>query len=93
MLDDVGDLVEVHLTSFRDPGEQGQLVGEGSRRGEQGRFLAGELGGFFFQGEEGGILPQDIVAHFGVGHGPSHGGGRTCDSIGTQIDHIRNDDD
>ena len=33
-----------------------------------------------------GILEKDVVADLGLGHGSAHGGGRTGDGVGAQID-------
>ena len=41
------------------------LVGHGARRHEQGRFLAEQVGDAFFQLVDGGILAEDVVAHWG----------------------------
>ena len=88
MLYDVRILVQVHFASRGHPGEQGQLIGKGSRWYEEGFFLAGELGGAFLKKIDGGIFPEDIIADFGAGHGFSHGFRGKGYGVGAVIDHF-----
>jgi hypothetical protein len=70
------------------PGEgaQGDLIGHGSRRDEQGRLLAGQQRVRLLQEVDGRILAVFVVAHFGLGHGPPHLGSRAGDGVRTQVD-------
>ena len=48
--------------------------------------------GPFFEGVDGRILSEDVVADLGVGHGAAHLRGRAGDGVGTQIDHGHRED-
>ena len=49
---------------------------------EQGRHA-------LLQRIDAGVVAEHIVAHCRTGHGVAHTGGRACDRVAAQIDHVR----
>src|SRR5690606_840147 len=84
-ISDVGALVDEHLLPRRRLGHHGQLVPHRAGRHEDGCLLADDLGGFFFQGVDGGIVGVDIVSYLGLGHGSPHLRRGSCDGVGAEV--------
>src|SRR5204862_2039902 len=53
---------------------------------EQPRLLAQELGGALLEGDDGGIVAEDVVADLGLGHGPAHLRRRLRDRVRAKVD-------
>ena len=69
-------------------GFDGQLVGHGPGGDQEGLLFAEKRRHFFLEGVDRRIFPKDVVAHFGLGHGPAHRGRRFSDGIASQIDKL-----
>jgi hypothetical protein len=54
-------------------GQKRHEIPHGSAGNEQGRFHSEPLRRNPFEPIDGGVFPEDIVSHFGPGHGPPHG--------------------
>ncbi len=63
-----------------------RLVGLGAGREEQGGFLAQQIGDPALQPVDSRILAEDVIIHFGLGHGPAHARRRPGDRVGSEID-------
>ena len=81
-------LAGTHHDGVARPGEdpQGDLIGHGPRRDEQGRLLAGQLGEGLLQEIDRRILSVLVIANLGLRHGPAHLCCRSGDSVGAQVD-------
>jgi len=85
-VDDVRLDVGEQLLAGADEELQADLVGHGPGRGEHGRFLAEQGGGFGFEGVHRGVLAVDVVADVGGRHGFEHARGRAGHGVGTEVD-------
>ncbi len=61
-----------HRVSALAVQQQGELIAHGSRRHEQRRFFAEQLGDARLESLGRGIFAVHIVAHLGFGHGATH---------------------
>ena len=68
---------------------QGDLVGHGPRRDEDGGRLAHPLGVGLLEGVDGGVVAVAVVAHLGLGHGPAHLGRGAGDGVAAEVDEAR----
>ena len=83
---DVGAGVAEQLIAGLGMNADGDLVGHRARGDEEGGLLAEQLGHLAFQGDDRGVLAVDVVADLGLGHRPSHRGGRFRDGVGAKVD-------
>jgi hypothetical protein len=65
---------------------QAELVAHRAGRDVQGRFLAEHCGGLLFEAADRGIVAENVVSHFGGGHGGAHRGRGTRDRIAAKVD-------
>jgi hypothetical protein len=63
-----------------------ELVAHGARGNEEGGFFAEHAGDSLFEAADGGVFAENIVAHFGGGHGGAHGSGRASYSVAAEVD-------
>jgi hypothetical protein len=68
-------------------GELGDDVAHRTRRHEQPGLLAEQLRGTCLEGVDGGIVTEDVVADFGLGHGPAHGRAGLRNGVAAKVDH------
>ena len=68
--------------------QQAEQVALRAARDEQGRLLPQHLRDHRLELVDGGILPVNIVAHFGVGNDGSHLRGWTGNRIAAQVDRF-----
>ena len=84
--DDVGGCAGDRLLAAAKMPELSHEVAHGPARHEQGRFLAEQLRGPLFEGVDGGVVAEDVVAELGIMHGPAHRRRRMSDCVAAQID-------
>jgi hypothetical protein len=77
----MGAFTDDHLLTPPAMELQGNLVRHGPRRHEERRLLADQLGRPFLEPSDGGVLPEDVVSHLGLGHGTTHGLGGSGDGV------------
>jgi hypothetical protein len=85
--DDVGGGLGDDLMALMDEGPEGGLVRHGPGGRVQRRLLAGELGDSLLQTVDGRVVPEDVVADLGLGHGRAHGLAGARDGIRAEVDH------
>ncbi len=68
---------------------EGELVGHDPGRDEDGGRLPHPVGVDLLQGRHGGVLAVGVVAHLGLGHGPTHLRCRLRHGVAAQIDEPR----
>ncbi len=82
----VGAGVRVYLRSPLGQDPDRRLIGHGATGEEKRLLLAEHRRHVFFQPAHRRIAVQHIVPHFRFGHGATHGGSRTGDGVGAQVD-------
>ena len=78
----------IDLSATGDVGHVRDEVAHRAAGHEEGGCLAGQLGGALFESIDGGVVAEDVIAHFGGGHGTAHLGCRTRDGVAAKIDEI-----
>ena len=63
-------------------------VAHGAACHVEGSGLAGQLGRALLQGDDGGVVTEDIIADLGCGHGHAHGRAGLGDGVGTEVDEV-----
>lgn len=82
---DVGVGVDEDLVAGVCEGAEGELIGHGARGGEEGGFLAEQIGDAGFEEMDGGVVAEDIVSDGGGGHDVAHGLGGLGDGVAAEI--------
>ena len=86
--EDVGLIPQDDLVPAAAVGQQADQVGHGPAGHEQGRFLAGHFRRQGLQAAHGRVFAENIVAQFGLRHGPPHGFGGLGDRVRAQVDRV-----
>ena len=86
--DDVLATAGDHRGTRRGQDTDGELVGHGPRRDEDGSRLAQASGESLLQGAHRGVLPVVVVPDHRLRHGAPHGGGRLGDGVAAKVDQI-----
>ncbi len=67
-------------------GHEADQVAHRAAGNEQAGLLAGQLCGALFKCNDSRIVPEDVIANFGVSHGAPHLWRGVGDGVGTQVD-------
>ena len=63
-----------------------ELVAHRAGGDEEGRFFAEHAGDSLFEAADGRVFAEDVVAHFGGGHGGAHAGCGASYGIAAEVD-------
>ena len=85
---DVGLVAGDRLLAAPEMGHLGDEVAHRPGGNEERGFLAKEVGGPFLEGDDGGIVAEDVVPDLRLGHRPAHFRRRLGDGVRTQIDDV-----
>jgi hypothetical protein len=87
----VSALLADHFARRRRPAFDGKKIAHAAGGDEERGFLLENFRGALLKMIDSGVLAIDVIADFGFGHGPTHGGSWFCNGVAAEVnrDHGR----